>query len=61
MRTCTEFVKFFNDMQKDETNLLIVPGKDPVWSPDGRLLAFVRDCQALPVAQLVDAERLIFK
>ncbi len=45
------------DMSTGETDLLIVPGKDPVWSPDGRYIAFVRDCQSLPLSELAGAER----
>jgi Tol biopolymer transport system component len=41
-----------------QTDLLIVPGKDPEWSPDGCYLAFVRDCQALPLSDLAYAERM---
>ncbi len=40
-----------------ETDLLIIPGKDPQWSPDGRYIAFVRDCQVLRVPELVGAVR----
>jgi len=46
------------DVQTGETDLLIVPGKDPTWSPDGRYLAFVRDCAVLPVPELAGAERI---
>jgi serine/threonine protein kinase/Tol biopolymer transport system component len=45
------------DPATKETDLLIVPGKDPVWSPDGRYIAFVRDCQILRVSELTAAER----
>jgi Tol biopolymer transport system component len=45
------------DPATKETELLIVPGKDPVWSPDGRYIAFVRDCQALRLEQFATAER----
>ncbi len=46
-------------MGTGQTELLIVPGKDPVWSPDGRYLAFVRDCSVLPVSELAGAERIM--
>jgi|GEM_PF-393432 len=38
-----------------ETDLLIVPGKDPKWSPDGRYLAFVRDREGLRAEELAAA------
>jgi serine/threonine protein kinase/Tol biopolymer transport system component len=46
------------DVETGQTDLLIVPGKDPSWSPDGRYLAFVRDCSILPVPELASAERI---
>ena len=45
------------DPATKETDLLIVPGKDPRRSPDGRYLAFVRDCQALRLEELTSTER----
>ena len=45
------------DPATKETDLLIVPGKDPRWSPDGKYLAFVRDCQFLRVSEFIAAER----
>jgi serine/threonine protein kinase/Tfp pilus assembly protein PilF len=40
------------DLKSQETNLLIVPGKDPRWSPDGRHIAFVRDAPVLRLSEL---------
>jgi Tol biopolymer transport system component len=45
------------DPATQETELLIVPGKDPRWSPDGRHIAFVRDCRSLRVPELVATDR----
>ncbi|MBP7049779.1 MAG: protein kinase [Phycisphaerae bacterium] len=45
------------DTATKETELLIIPGKDPQWSPDGQFIAFARDCQVLPVEEFVTAER----
>jgi serine/threonine protein kinase/Tol biopolymer transport system component/phage tail protein X len=39
-----------------ETDLLIVPGKYPRWSPDGRYIAFVRDRQFLSVPEFITAD-----
>ncbi|HCO94700.1 MAG TPA: hypothetical protein DIU00_12245, partial [Phycisphaerales bacterium] len=46
------------DVETSQTDLLIVPGKDPSWSPDGRYLAFVRDCPVLPMPEFASAERI---
>ena len=43
------------DRETGRTDLLIVPGKDPQWSPDGQYLVFVRDCNVLPVSELANA------
>jgi serine/threonine protein kinase/tetratricopeptide (TPR) repeat protein len=45
------------DLKSQETDLLIVPGKDPRWSPDGRYIAFVRDCEVLRLSEFTSAER----
>jgi len=45
------------DPASRETELLIVPGRDPKWSPDGRYIAFVRDRSALRPQELTAAER----
>ncbi|MHC4539153.1 MAG: protein kinase domain-containing protein [Planctomycetota bacterium] len=46
-----------HDIETGRNTLLIVPGKDPEYSPDGRYIAFVRDCQILPLSELASAER----
>ncbi|MHC4240793.1 MAG: protein kinase domain-containing protein, partial [Planctomycetota bacterium] len=38
--------------QTGKTRLLTIPGKDPVWSPDGQYIAYVRDRQVLPVQDI---------
>jgi Tol biopolymer transport system component len=43
------------DTATKETELLIIPGKDPQWSPDGQFIAFVRDCQVLPIEEFATA------
>jgi serine/threonine protein kinase/Tol biopolymer transport system component len=45
------------DPATKETDLLIVPGKDPIWSPDGQYIAFVRDRENLRLEELATAER----
>ncbi|MGB2861901.1 MAG: protein kinase, partial [Sedimentisphaerales bacterium] len=40
------------DFRTQENDLLIVPGADPRWSPDGRHIVFVRDPQILDMAVL---------
>jgi Tol biopolymer transport system component len=40
------------DLRSQQTELLFVPGKDPVYSPDGQYIAFVRDRQILPLGRL---------
>ncbi|MCH8219548.1 MAG: PD40 domain-containing protein, partial [Planctomycetes bacterium] len=38
------------DMATGQTKLLITPGKDPMYSPDGKTIAYVRNRQILPLA-----------
>ncbi|MHC4595384.1 MAG: protein kinase domain-containing protein [Planctomycetota bacterium] len=45
------------DWESQETELLIAPGTNPKWSPDGKYIAFIRDRRILPVSQLVVDER----
>jgi serine/threonine protein kinase/tetratricopeptide (TPR) repeat protein len=35
------------DLKTGETELLTMPGKDPVWSPDGKYIAYIRDRHSL--------------
>ena len=44
------------DLATKETELLIFPGKDPRWSPDGKYIVFVRDCQFLRISQFIALE-----
>ncbi|MHC4558748.1 MAG: protein kinase domain-containing protein [Planctomycetota bacterium] len=46
------------DLATKETELLIAPGKNPKWSPNGQYIAFIRDRRILPLSQLVANERL---
>jgi serine/threonine protein kinase/tetratricopeptide (TPR) repeat protein len=38
------------DLASDDTKLLITPGKDPMYSPDGKTIAYVRYREILPLA-----------
>jgi serine/threonine protein kinase len=40
------------DIISQKTELLIVPGKDPMYSPDGQYIAFVRARQIFPIKEL---------
>ena len=35
--------------QTGKTRLLTIPGRDPVWSPDGQTIAYLRNRQVLPI------------
>ncbi len=45
------------DPNSRETELLMVPGSGPKWSPDGRYIAFSRDCQMLSLSEYTAVER----
>jgi Tol biopolymer transport system component len=45
------------DPVSQATDLLIAPGKNPKWSPDGQHIAFIRDRQIFPVPELSATER----
>ncbi|KPK33848.1 MAG: hypothetical protein AMJ65_19145, partial [Phycisphaerae bacterium SG8_4] len=46
------------DLITRRTELLIAPGKNPKWSPDGQHIAFIRDRRLLPLSRLVANEPL---
>ena len=48
------------DLRTEQSELLIVPGKDPRWSPNGQYIAFVRDRQILDMAALASIGHLRF-
>jgi len=45
------------DPNTQETELFMVPGAAPKWSPDGQYIAFVRDCRTLRLSELTAVER----
>ncbi|MBC8217136.1 MAG: PD40 domain-containing protein [Planctomycetes bacterium] len=45
------------DPASQETKLLIAPGTNPKWSPDGQYIAFIRDRQILPLTELTSTDR----
>jgi len=45
------------DPISQETELYMVPGYGPKWSPDGRYIAFTRDCQPLRLSEYTAVER----
>jgi serine/threonine protein kinase/Tol biopolymer transport system component len=46
------------DVESKETELLITPGQYAQWSPDGQHIVFERSRDALPLWQMLDAERI---
>jgi len=44
------------DLSSQETELLMIPAKDPAWSPDGRYIAYVREASNLRLADLAIPE-----
>jgi len=49
------------DLKTGNTELLTMPGKDPVWSPDGKYIAFIRDRQSLSLDSFVESTETIEK
>ncbi|MGB2863262.1 MAG: protein kinase, partial [Sedimentisphaerales bacterium] len=45
------------DLNSQETELFMVPGHDPKWSPDGRYIAFSRQCRTLHLSKYTAVER----
>jgi len=45
------------DLKTRQTDLLIVPGKNPSWSPDGGYIAFARDRTVLSLSEFTGAKR----
>jgi tetratricopeptide (TPR) repeat protein len=45
------------DLDTGERKLLAVPGRDPLWSPDGRTFAYVRNRKIMTSAMLADPTR----
>ena len=49
------------DLKTGDTELLTMPGKDPVWSPDGKYIAFIQDRQSLSLDSFVESTETIEK
>jgi len=46
-----------HDLESQQSELLFVPGREPLYSPDGQYIAFVRDREVLPLDRLATDEK----